>query len=269
MKIKIIFIDIDGTIRSDKKTISFKTRHIIKKLIRKGILVVICSGRNRRFTTNISSKCNASPYIISSNGADIYNYKEDIIINEEIINSNTCQKLLNIANKYDTIINFNAENYQYTNKEFTKKKILVIGFKEFFDDTKVAQCIILDKDYDKMIKVKKELLRLKGVKIVNFSKNFLDEKINYDDYSYFDIVNSNVSKGNAILTLCKYLNIDIKETMAIGDSYNDISMFDYVNYSVAMGNSLDVVKEHAKIVTGTNNDDGVYKILKDVLNNKI
>ena len=73
MKIKIIFIDIDGTIRSDKKRISLKTRYIIKKLTKKGIIIVICSGRNRNFTKNISLKCHASNYIISSNGADIYN----------------------------------------------------------------------------------------------------------------------------------------------------------------------------------------------------
>ena len=54
MKIKIIFIDIDGTIRSDKKRISLKTRYIIKKLTKKGIIIVICSGRNRNFTKNIS-----------------------------------------------------------------------------------------------------------------------------------------------------------------------------------------------------------------------
>ena len=57
--------------------------------------------------------------------------------------------------------------------------------------------------------------------------------------------------------------------MAIGDSYNDISMFEKVNYSVAMGNSIASVKKHAKLKTDTNNNDGVYKILKDVLNNKI
>ena len=57
--------------------------------------------------------------------------------------------------------------------------------------------------------------------------------------------------------------------MAIGDSYNDISMFEKVNYSVAMGNSIASVKKHAKLKTDTNNNNGVYKILKDVLNNKI
>ena len=63
--------------------------------------------------------------------------------------------------------------------------------------------------------------------------------------------------------------IDLNSSMAIGDSYNDISMFEKVNFSVAMGNSIDSVKKHAKIKTETNNNNGVYKILKDVLNNKI
>lgn len=269
MKIKIIFIDIDGTIRSDKKRISLKTRHIIKKLTKKGIIIIICSGRNRTFTKNISLKCHASPYIISSNGADIYNYKENIIINEEPINQNTLQKLLNISSKYDTIINFNANNSQYTNKEKTKKKILIKNFNKIIKNNKIVQTIILDKDYHKMLKVKEELLKLNDIKIVNCSKHLLDKNIKIDKYSYFDLVSKKVSKGYAISKLCEYLKIDLNYSMAIGDSYNDISMFKKVNYSVAMGNSITSVKKHAKLKTDTNNNNGVYKILKDVLNNKI
>lgn len=269
MKIKIIFIDIDGTIRNDKKRISLTTRYIIKKLTKKGIIIVICSGRNRNYTKNISLKCYASPYIISSNGADIYNYKDNTVINEEAIKQSTIQKLLDISSKYDTIINFNAENYQYTNKERTNKKILIKNFKEILKNIKIVQSIILDNDYHKMLKVKEELLKLNDIKIVNCSKHLLDKNIKIDKYSYFDLVNKSVSKGNAISKLCEYLKIDLNSSMAIGDSYNDISMFEKVNYSVAMGNSIASVKKHAKLKTDTNNNDGVYKILKDVLNNKI
>lgn len=269
MKIKIIFIDIDGTIRSDKKRISLKTRYIIKKLTKKGIIIVICSGRNRNFTKNISLKCHASDYIISSNGADIYNYKDNIVINEELIQASTCQRLLDISSKYDTIINFNTENLQYTNKEITKKKRLIVDFKEFLNDNIIVQSIILDKDYHKMLKVKEELLKFSDIKIVNCSKHLLDKNFKIDKYSFFDLVNKNVSKGYAISKLCEYLKIDLNSSMAIGDSYNDISMFEKVNFSVAMSNSIDSVKKHAKIKTETNNNNGVYKILKDVLNNKI
>ena len=148
-------------------------------------------------------------------------------------------------------------------------KNLIKNFKEILKNIKIVQSIILDNDYHKMLKVKEELLKLNDIKIVNCSKHLLDKNIKIDKYSYFDLVNKSVSKGNAISKLCEYLKIDLNSSMAIGDSYNDISMFEKVNYSVAMGNSIASVKKHAKLKTDTNNNNGVYKILKDVLNNKI
>ena len=57
---KIIFVDIDGTLRKNDKTISDRTIKAIKSITEKGILVVLCSGRPQKYTENISKKCNAS-----------------------------------------------------------------------------------------------------------------------------------------------------------------------------------------------------------------
>ena len=46
---KIIFIDIDGTLRNDKKEITNRTKEAIQQIVEKGIQVVICSGRRRKY----------------------------------------------------------------------------------------------------------------------------------------------------------------------------------------------------------------------------
>mgnify|MGYP000240147162 FL=1 len=65
---KIVFVDIDGTLRNDNQEITTRTKQAIKKLMDRGILVVIASGRPRKYTENISRETNASRYIIISNG---------------------------------------------------------------------------------------------------------------------------------------------------------------------------------------------------------
>ena len=68
---KIIFIDIDGTLRNDKKEITDRTKVAIHKIVEKGIPVVICSGRPRQYTKKVSQEALASNYIIVCNGGEI------------------------------------------------------------------------------------------------------------------------------------------------------------------------------------------------------
>ena len=64
--IKAIFIDIDGTLRDSNRNLSAKTMETIKKVSEKGILVILCSGRPRKYTEQISREYFASKYIITS-----------------------------------------------------------------------------------------------------------------------------------------------------------------------------------------------------------
>ncbi len=59
-----------------------------------------------------------------------------------------------------------------------------------------------------------------------------------------------ISKGTGLLTLCKEMNINCKEVIAIGDSHNDISMFSVAGLSITLPNAPEDVKKEADIVVG-------------------
>ena len=82
---------------------------------------------------------------------------------------------------------------------------------------------------------------------------------------YYDIANIEVNKGNAIKKLCEILDINLKDTIAIGDDYNDISMFKVAGYNVVMGNAIEEVKKYADEITLTNNQDGVAIFLEKLI----
>ena len=90
---------------------------------------------------------------------------------------------------------------------------------------------------------------------------------------YFFIENKESSKGNAIKKFCEILNIDLKNTIAIGDDYNDISMFKVVGHSVVMENANNEVKKYADEITMSNEREGVAIFLENLLkkfdNNKM
>lgn len=256
---KIVFIDIDGTLRNKKGIITNENINTIKKLKELGIIVVITSGRNLGHTIEISKKCGASNYIISSSGSQIYDYHKNDYIWKKTIDKNDLIDLYSIFSKYNLNIliqdgSLSVDSLKYSNDE--------ISFDEFINNKDIYQCAFTSYDISTMIKVKEEIDKLNNMTIKDSNINYkIIPKINF---AYYDIAPSLVSKGYAIKKLCEHLNIDLKDSIAIGDGINDISMFEVVGLSVAMGNSTDYVKKKADIITLDTDNNGVSYILKDI-----
>ena len=102
-----------------------------------------------------------------------------------------------------------------------------------------------------------------NLKVINKSLDYLNEIKN--GHYFFDIVNKNVNKGNAITDLLKILKINKKNSLCFGDSINDIEMFKSVGTSVAMGNSIEEIKNIANYITDTNDNDGINKFCNKYL----
>lgn len=77
-----------------------------------------------------------------------------------------------------------------------------------------------------------------------------------------EIGQKNISKGNAVDRLLKYLSASIDNTLAFGDSEVDIPMLEHCKIGVAMGNAKPVLKEMADYVTTDVNDDGIWNAFK-------
>ena len=95
-------------------------------------------------------------------------------------------------------------------------------------------------------------------------KSFGEHNKTDKESMYYFIGSKEVCKGNAIKHFCASQNIDLKDTVAIGDDFNDISMFEVTGHSVAMGNALDEIKKYADEITLSNDEDGVAKFLEKI-----
>jgi hydroxymethylpyrimidine pyrophosphatase-like HAD family hydrolase len=113
--------------------------------------------------------------------------------------------------------------------------------------------------------MKEAINNIKDIKIINQSKNLIDESFSSIGSTYVDIVADNTSKGDAISHFSAIYNIPEKNRIAIGDDSNDISMFENCGYNVAMGNALPSLKDKADYITLDNNHDGVALYLESLL----
>ncbi len=262
---KAIFIDIDGTLRNNKKEISTRNKSAIKNITNKGVLVVLCSGRPRKYTENLSRDCNASRYIIVSNGGAIYNYETKKVLYEDCMDKDACIKLYKMAEQVDANFIMNVGDYRVVNKlqRFDGSEMeMPNNVENFIKENNIVQCVIADENFEKIKKLKPEIEKINKVSIKNQHKSLTNKNILPTGKIYYDIANEDSSKGKAIKQFCKILNIDLKDVVAIGDSYNDIPMFKVAGHSVAMKNANEEVKKEADEITGSNEEDGVAMFLE-------
>ena len=260
--VKIVFTDLDSTLTISEGKIDIQNKKIFEKLADIGIPVVINTGRSIPYIIPICKQFSTSNYVIASNGAEIYNYLTKKVIYRRVILEENLKIIDDLIRKYDLLFYANGIQRRYTNK--TEKSIGTI-FTNYLSDIneEIAQVVIESYDVNVMIKAKQEITARESLKIANKTKHVEEGKL-----LYYDIVNSEVSKGTAVIELCEYLNIDPAKAMAIGDSTNDIEMLDAVGYKVAVANASDDLKEKANIITLSNKQNGVATILNELYNQK-
>lgn len=269
---KIIFADIDGTLRNSKREISQRTKDDIERLRKNGIEVILCSGRPRCEVERVSRECNASRYIISSNGAEVYNYITKRVEYSNMVKTIPVIKLYEIADSEDCTFVMNSGNIRIVNKYKYKDHTEIIPSKGIIQaayDNNIMQCIIIDKDLEKMRRIREKILEIEKIRIINESKCFNNKDIIPTDSIYCDIVDEGTSKGIAADKICNILNVKKEETIGIGDSYNDLELLQHVGYSVAMGNAVAELKTKVNEVTNSNDLDGAAEFFEKILDGKL
>lgn len=280
-KYKIVFIDIDGTLVNDEKVVPVENIEAIKKIKEKGIEVVLASGRPFHSIEVYSNKVGAVPYIIGSNGGVVANFVE----NKKIFSTNMEKevaieilKLIKENNIYFTITisgNMIVENEKYGMTKENRSELIVLknSAEDYLQTTSkpIIKFSIIDDKKEKLEKIKKEILERFNIDTTEVDEFMILKKYRNSENNYklpyvMDIMPQGISKAKAIEELCKYLKINLSQTVVFGDASNDIEMFNVAGYKVAMGNATDKIKSLADVVTKTNNEAGIAYELNKIFN---
>ena len=84
------------------------------------------------------------------------------------------------------------------------------------------------------------------------------------DEIYYEILPKNSSKGNLLEKLAEILGVDMKNTIAVGDNDNDISMLETAGTGYAVSNASQGAKEAADIITVSNEEHAIAKIIEEL-----
>lgn len=256
----LILIDSDGTLKHTDGTISKRAITVIQKLKEKGHIVVICTARPRYHALKISEKVGTDDFIISSNGTEIYNNLNHEIIWSDYINPDNCRKIYENCKQQNIRLIFVVEDKEYATKFTRNNKQVLLNDSNFnkIINGNVKQIMVIDSCKERINALKEQLNSKEGLNIIDSSDGFGDE-------IWFSIVSGNSSKGIALEKLANYLKIPKKNTIAIGNDINDISMLKKAGTSVAVENAIPEILDCVKIITKSNDLDGVAVFLETLL----
>lgn len=258
--IKLVAIDLDGTLLTDDKQITDRNKEILTKAKEQGTKIVLCTGRPLLAIESYLDRLDlrdAGDYSITFNGGSIQKndtgeellaysltldeVKEVAAVMTEldlpldVITPDTCFNLTTSTSKkslYQTmnsLLNFETKDVSELDPQMTFKKMVVGVDAEYLDD------------------------KLKGLSSEWYEKfNIMKSRTNL-----LEVIHKDVSKANGIDLLAKELGIKQSEVMAIGDEENDVSMIEYAGMGVVMENGNENLKKIAQFVTKSNQEDGV------------
>ena len=260
MKYKLVCVDMDGTLLDSSKNIKKRNIEVIQKADKRGVKVVLTTGRGYPFAKEFRDKMGISTPIIASNGAYIVDGHEVMLKN--VIPMETANTILSVMEKYKvkTFIH-TTDDIIYREKDMNKflaRKLFgntLKGVKSFDiglqdNKDKMLKFIGISVSSKKIEKVKEVLRKIDNLEVVSSNKFNCEIMINGS------------SKGEAVRVMAKKYNIKQEEVMCIGDNENDLSMLQYAGCAVAMGNGSKEVKEIADYVTSSNNNCGVAQAIE-------
>ena len=289
-KIKMILLDMDGTLLNSRSKISQNTKNVLKKLIDARYKIVIATGRSYGEAKMLTKDIPDLAYI-TTNGSHIIDFKGDVIFNSPINNKDALSILEIIEGSLSLSYSVFSEKGLIVKDKRRFFKSLALshgGFKKVLSLKKIINKLITIAHASRTMPIKEvnnigEFIKTEVLEIQKFfvvgvgeeleavKRQIVDKigdriKISSSGKNNLEINSANISKGTALRFLAEKFGIPLDHTIAFGDSENDLELFDTAGFSVAMGNSeLVALREKADLIAESNDNDGVAKILARLL----
>ena len=267
MKYKLLALDMDGTTLNSEKKISPATANAISELSKTGVHVVLSTGRGLAELVDYFNEIKPIHYGILISGGMIYDFFEK----KPIISHALPEKIL--FELIDGALAENAMIQLLTVSDSITRENDILNMKDFgmeiYQDMYFRNCIRCD-DFKKFVRenpdkiLKLNIYHRSEKSRENNLKRFknLDVTFSYAESTALETSPKNITKASGLIELCKFLKIDVSETIAVGDAPNDLEILQTAGIAAVMGNASDEIKKVADFVTADNNHDGVVKVIQ-------
>ena len=264
--IKIVLCDVDGTLINSKGEITLKTKEAIKNCKKHGILFGIATGRPVASIEGLIPDWGIEEdvdIILGFNGALVKDYALNKVFESDLISGKYLVEVLREYEHLDSGFGIFVDKTIYVNKisnqtlaiaKRNKFQLIVCDLIEEFKDKSVFKMLAIN-ETDKTNEV-----------IDYYNKNHISPyyKGVKTSPNLFEFMDPNVSKCHGIEKLAQAHDCTMQNICVFGDEMNDFEMIRDC-YGIAMGNANPKVKEVAKFVTLSNEEDGIAYYLNNYI----
>ena len=252
-KIKIIFFDIDDTLRNSKTGFIPSTiPTVFKQLREKGILTGIATGRGI-FGVVPEIKALKPDFFVTLNGAYIEDKKGNVIYSNKIA-----------KDKVEDYITWTKEvgiDYglvgSHAAKLSRRTEMISQAIDPIYPDLEVDPDFYQKEDIYQMWTFEEQGDDL----VLPESLASTLRMVRWHEHSS-DVVPISGSKAAGVAKVVDQLGLKPENVMVFGDGLNDLELFDYAGISIAMGISHEKIKEKADYITKTLEEDGIFDALE-------
>lgn len=264
---KLIVLDLDGTLTNSKKELTPRNREALIELQRRGVRVVLASGRPTYGIVPLAEELRMAEfggYILAYNGGVIV----ECATGDEIFSNVLPDDLIEPLYRYSSeggcaILSYKGRNIltekpddRYVGVESHLTKMAIKATDNFVEafDAPLPKCLAVG-DPELVVELEQRLKGLFGERM----------SIYRSEPFFLELVPLGIDKAYSLSKLLEHIGGGREDIIAFGDGFNDLSMIDYAGCGVAMSNAQDVVKERANCVTASNDEDGVAQYIEKYL----
>ena len=268
MAIRLIGLDLDGTLFNSRKELTAHTCAVLAKAVRRGIHVVPATGRPRVGLPQQLLTIPGIQYAVVTNGAAVCDLRGGKRLFTDCMGSDDAAEILRRTRPLEVVQGAFSGDWGYM-EDIDRRRIRRLDLVREMQDYLIASRKVVD-DLAVFAREQKE-----GIEkiVINFIKDetgapmWREETENvvrdYPSVTFMsggigniEIIRRGVGKGTALLRLGERLGVAAEEIMAVGDSENDLDMIRKAGLGVAMANSERAVLDCADYVTASNDEDG-------------
>ena len=270
--IKLIACDLDETLLNKAKEISDEDVKAISYARQQGVRFVVATGRGYHSLDAILKRLDLyqkeNEYIMSGNGAVLCESKDFRKLSFHGISFELANQLFEYGMQQDVCVQVFTDRDVYAFHINEDEKNVLFGFKpdsilcdkediQFLKDETIMKVMYQNTNMDYLHQLADGMDFVKEHCSISFSSN-----------RYLEFNAMGIHKGNGLKELCELLQIDIQDTMAIGDNYNDLTMIQAAGIGVCVANAQDIVKESSDYICERDHEhsavaEAIYRFVKE------
>ena len=266
MNYQLLATDLDGTLLNDKKELTPGNQAALNKALEAGKTIVFSSGRCLAEMSDLIPLFPKMRYAICLSGGCVFDLKADRPLFETPMNYELMRKLWNFCREKDAMaMALSGRNLYLEDK-----------FNGHLDQVFMSHFTRSYERYATWVPDMEQVFADADIQIDKFNIYFRRESDREECFGIFkgaplEMVRAEqtgiecnptgISKGGAILELCRRLGIPAEAIIAVGDSDNDLSILEVSGLPVAVKNSTDLILKTAKEIVADCNHDAVAEAI--------